>query len=129
MGSDLLRLGGIDPEDPLVKANLEDARQVERLIDSLVALRQRLGLTQTELADRMGTTQSAVSKFERAGGDPRLSSVQRYARAVDARLRCLVDASPRVSADWTAAQAMALRVDARTEEDEGVFALPVRLVA
>ncbi|NED85130.1 XRE family transcriptional regulator, partial [Streptomyces sp. SID11233] len=30
----------------------------------------------------METTQSAVSEFERLGGDPRLSTIMRYARAV-----------------------------------------------
>lgn len=34
----------------------------------------------------METTQSAVSDFERLGGDPKLSTIQRYARAVGVRL-------------------------------------------
>jgi transcriptional regulator with XRE-family HTH domain len=34
----------------------------------------------------MGTTQSAVSELERAEADPRLSTLQRYARSVGAYL-------------------------------------------
>jgi transcriptional regulator with XRE-family HTH domain len=35
------------------------------IIDRLIARRQELGMTQTELADLFGDTQSAVSKIER----------------------------------------------------------------
>ncbi|MEV0327928.1 helix-turn-helix transcriptional regulator [Micromonospora echinospora] len=130
MGSELLGLMGIDPDDPEVVAALEDARAAERLVDTLVTQRQRLGLSQADVAERMHTTQSAVSKFERAGGDPRLSTLQRYARSVEARLRWAVDASPRVSADWRAGQSTSLPVV--TTEDDGYeepFTLPVRMSA
>ncbi len=43
-------------------------------------------MTQTDVAQAMGTTQSVVSHFERLGGDARFSTVQRYARAVGAHL-------------------------------------------
>lgn len=130
MGFELFDLMGIDANDPKVRGELEDARQAERLIDTLVELRQRLGLTQAELAQRMSTTQSAVSKFERAGGDPRLSTLQRYARAVEARLRCVVDASA-VSADWRTGRTAAVQIESTTLEtgSEEPFTLPVRVSA
>jgi transcriptional regulator with XRE-family HTH domain len=68
------------------------AREVERLIDSLVAIRRGLGISQTELAEAMETTQSAVSTFERAGADPRISTLQRYASTVNPRIRLAVEA-------------------------------------
>jgi transcriptional regulator with XRE-family HTH domain len=37
--------------------------------------RTRAGLTQSELATRMGTTQSAVARLERPGSDPRVSTL------------------------------------------------------
>ncbi len=37
---------------------------------------------QKQVAQAMETTQSAVSDFERLGGDPRLTTIMRYARAV-----------------------------------------------
>lgn len=131
MGSELLDLLGLDANDQEVSNELEDAREAERLIDALVELRQRLGLTQVDLAERMCTTQSAVSKFERAGGDPRLSTLQRYARAVEARLRCVVHTSPAVSPDWRTGRAAAVRVEATTPENanEEPFTIPVRVSA
>lgn len=43
--------------------------------------RRRAGLTQAELADRTGTTQSAVARWERGGSRPDLDTVVRVVRA------------------------------------------------
>lgn len=51
----------------------------------LAAYREQLGLTQSDIAERMGVRQSTVSDFER-GAEPRLSTLQRYARALGGRL-------------------------------------------
>ena len=48
--------------------------------------RKAKGLTQKVIARRMGVEQPAVSQFEKTTGDPRLSTLQRYARAVECRL-------------------------------------------
>ncbi len=39
------------------------------------------GLTQAELAERLATTQSVVSRWERGGGEPRLATLARIMRA------------------------------------------------
>jgi transcriptional regulator with XRE-family HTH domain len=57
--------------------------------DLLVRLREarlQKGLSQTEVAARIGTTQSAIARLESGAADPRLSTVQRYAEAVGADL-------------------------------------------
>lgn len=59
---------------------LHDQRR--EVIASLVEERIRLGLSQTEVAARMKTSQSAVARFEAGDGDPRLSTLHRYANAV-----------------------------------------------
>lgn len=100
MGTELFRLLGTDAEDPRVQAAVEDAKDAERLVDTLVAMRRDTSTSQADVAERMETTQSSVSKFERAGGDPRLSTLQRYARAVGARLRWTVASSARESEMW-----------------------------
>ena len=51
----------------------------------LIAARSRAGLTQGEVAARMGTTQSVVARLESGKRAPSMRSVQRYAQAVGAR--------------------------------------------
>lgn len=58
----------------------------ERLVESLVELREHHGLSQAEVASRMGVTQPTVSAFERYDANPTLSTLRRYALAVGARL-------------------------------------------
>ena len=71
---------------------LGDASERRRgLIDELAAARRESGLSQTELAARMGTSQSAVARLESGELDARLSTLERYAaalgRAVDWQVR------------------------------------------
>jgi len=63
------------------------ADQRREAIADLVEARQKLGLSQTEVAARMGTSQSAVALLESGDGDVRLSSLQRYADALGRDLR------------------------------------------
>ena len=80
-------------QDPVARAAYEDAQSRHGLVDLLVRCRQRLGLTQTAVARKMGVKQPAVSGFETEGSDPRLATLQRYARAVNARLRFSVQSN------------------------------------
>ena len=50
------------------------------LVERLVALREQAGLTQSQVAARMGTTQPVIARLEAGGRDPRLSTIERYAR-------------------------------------------------
>jgi transcriptional regulator with XRE-family HTH domain len=59
------------------------ARRRRELGEALAARRLAAGLSQTEVAARMGTSQSAVARLESGQGDVRLSSIERYAAAVD----------------------------------------------
>ena len=66
-----------------------DSLEVERhdLVQQLVNRRRRLGLSQTEVAARMKTSQSAVARLEAGDSDARLSTLQRYAAAVGGGLQ------------------------------------------
>lgn len=97
---------GFDIDDPKVAAALEDSELHARLVATLVRLRDDRDLKQDEVAKRMGTTQSRVSSFERLGGDPRLSTVLRYARAVDSKVKFVVQAAPR---GWDLAETRTMR--------------------
>ena len=52
------------------------------LIEALVRARQESALSQTEIAARMGTSQSAVARLESGELDARLSTLERYAAAL-----------------------------------------------
>jgi transcriptional regulator with XRE-family HTH domain len=52
------------------------------LIRALIAQRQAAGLSQTEVAARMGTSQSAVARLESGAADVRASTLERYAAAI-----------------------------------------------
>lgn len=78
-------------QDAEVRAGYEDHKMHQEVIDTLVRTRKDLGLSQTEVARRMGVSQATVSGFETEMSDPRLSSLQRYARAVGARLVVTVE--------------------------------------
>jgi transcriptional regulator with XRE-family HTH domain len=52
------------------------------LVRELVAQRQTAGLSQTEVAALMGTSQSAVARLESGAVDVRASTLERYAAAV-----------------------------------------------
>jgi transcriptional regulator with XRE-family HTH domain len=62
------------------------AERRRQLIASLVAARQARGLSQTEIAVRMGTSQPAVARLESGAADARLTTLERYAAAVGRRL-------------------------------------------
>ncbi|HEX8932994.1 MAG TPA: helix-turn-helix transcriptional regulator [Pseudonocardiaceae bacterium] len=52
------------------------------LMTELLAARKERGMSQTEIAAQMGTSQSAVARLERGDVDARLSTVDRYAAAL-----------------------------------------------
>lgn len=94
-------------DDPAFRVAYEDAERLHEIIDKLVKLRKALRLNQTEVARRMGVRQPTVSGFETEGSDPRLSTLQRYARAVEAALR--VDLELPADCDWASTSTAAYR--------------------
>ena len=57
-----------------------------RLVRELAEQRQAAGLSQTEIAARMGTSQSAVARLESGTADVRASTLERYAAAVGSEI-------------------------------------------
>jgi ribosome-binding protein aMBF1 (putative translation factor) len=64
----------------------EMSERRRELASRLAAERVELGLTQTEVAARMGTSQSAVARLESGAADVRISTLERYAAALDRAL-------------------------------------------
>ena len=69
--------------EPKLPGFAEMAARRRALAEELVERRISLGLSQTEVAARMGTSQSAVARLETGQVDIRLSTLERYAAAVD----------------------------------------------
>ncbi|HEX9682318.1 MAG TPA: helix-turn-helix transcriptional regulator [Acidimicrobiales bacterium] len=65
---------------------LDAAVRRRRLLEALAAEREAKGLSQTVVAARMHTSQSAVARIEKAEVDVKLSTVERYAAAVGKRV-------------------------------------------
>ena len=68
-----------NPEFP---GMVDAALRTRRLLRELATRRQKLGLSQTTVAARMGTSQSALARLEGGESDPRISTVERYALAI-----------------------------------------------
>jgi len=62
------------------------AQERGRLVRELAERRQAAGLSQTEVAARMGTSQSAVARLESGTVDVRASTLERYAAAVGGQI-------------------------------------------
>lgn len=82
----LIELLADEGRDPEFRAAYEDAEARMAFLRSLIAMRKAKGISQAVVAEAMGTTQSHVSDLEAGGTDPRLSTLQRYARAVGCRM-------------------------------------------
>ncbi len=71
-----------------VKAEYDQLNEEFALLDEFLKARAAAGITQAEVAERIGTTQSAVARLESGSGmhSPALSTLQKYARALGCRL-------------------------------------------
>ncbi|OBW90800.1 helix-turn-helix domain-containing protein [Gallibacterium salpingitidis] len=69
------------------KALYIQEKRIEELQTLLVELRQKAGLTVSEVAARMGVSQPAVSKLEKNASRASFTTLQRYAHACGAELR------------------------------------------
>ncbi|SCC95888.1 Transcriptional regulator, XRE family [Thiomonas sp. X19] len=70
---------------PEVRAEYDALGHEFAIAREMIAARVRAGLSQAEVAQRMGTTQSVVARLESGKRPPSLRSVQRYAQAAGAR--------------------------------------------
>lgn len=62
---------------------------VADLVDEIIDVRQSLGLTQRDLAERTGLKQSAIARIESGGAIPRLDTVLRIALAMGLKFKLI----------------------------------------
>lgn len=73
-------------KDPKVVRAYQELQPEFAIIRKIIESRVKEGVTQKELAKRMKTKQSAISRLESGQANPSLSFLQRLARALNARL-------------------------------------------
>lgn len=69
-----------------VKAEYEALGDEFELISTLLRMRQTAGLTQQEVAERMGTKEGNISRLEKGNGNPTLKTLMNYAKACRCKL-------------------------------------------
>ncbi len=72
--------------DPNVKAEYDALEETYKIIEALITARNRVGLSQEEVAKNLGTTQSAVARLESGRVTPTLKTLFKYARATGLEL-------------------------------------------
>lgn len=70
-----------------VRAEYEALTEAFSLAEALIRARSEADLTQTQVADRMRTSQSYVAKLEGGQVSPSIKVLQRYAAATGTRLK------------------------------------------
>lgn len=73
-------------KDPSFATGLDEQFNKYRLAQELKAMREKAGLSQKQLAERVHTKQPSIARLERARVLPRLDLLQRVARALGAEV-------------------------------------------
>ncbi len=76
--------------NPDVRAEYDNLQEEFSIVDELLKARMTAGLTQTEVAKRMGTKTPAIARLESGGGNkkhsPSITTLRKYAKAVGCHL-------------------------------------------
>ena len=82
-------------------AGAQDGWLFAQIAEQVADRRRELGLSQAELAEICGTTQSAIARLESGGRPPRIDTLLKLAHALDCDLA--VELRPRSSREGTEA--------------------------
>lgn len=85
-------------KDPVFAERFERAGEAWDVALQLVALREKAGLSQTELARKLKTTQQQISRLESPGYEGHsLSMLRRVARVLNAHVRVIFESNKKAS--------------------------------
>lgn len=73
-------------KDPKIRREYDKLEPEFALIRSILDRRLKLGLSQAQLAKKLGTKQSAIARLEGWGSNPTVKQLQKIADALDAKL-------------------------------------------
>lgn len=74
-------------KDPEVRKALEETRLEYEIARAIIGARGKRGLSQAELAQKLHTKQSVISRVENVGTTPSLSFLKRLAKALGLTLQ------------------------------------------
>ena len=96
-----LRTKALDKAE--VKAEYEKLADEFSLLDEFLKARAAQGLTQAQVAEKIGTTQSAVARMESGSGkhSPSLATLAKYADALGCKLEVRLVRRPRTARNLT----------------------------
>lgn len=77
-------------QNPDVMAAYLIEKKEEELQELLADMRRRAGINSTQVAERMGITQPAVSKLEKNASKASVSTLERYAAACGASIKIVM---------------------------------------
>ncbi len=86
MASKFETLKGKKLADSEAKADYDRLAPEFDLASTLIAARKRARLSQSQLAERMATTQTVIARMESGRHLPTMKSIQRYAAATKSRV-------------------------------------------
>jgi len=89
MSSNLKRFRARALRNPAVRRAYVELEDEFAFLGEVLKARARAGLTQTDVAERVGTTQSAIARLESGARkhSPSIATLQRYARALGYRVQ------------------------------------------
>jgi len=73
-------------KDPKFKEEYDKLEPEFAVIQAMIDARVKKSLTQKQLAEKMGTTQSAISRLEKGNVSPTVDFLKKLAEATDSRL-------------------------------------------
>lgn len=73
-------------KDPKVAEEYEKLKPRYALISQLIGARMKKGLTQEQLAKKMGTKQSAIARVEGGNSNPSIAFLEKLTQALDSKL-------------------------------------------
>jgi predicted transcriptional regulator len=79
--------------DPEVKREYETLEAEFAIASELIRARLRAGLSQAELAERMGTSQSAIARLESGQTLPSTKTLLRFAEATQSKVELRLSAA------------------------------------
>ncbi len=84
--------------NPEVRKEYDALEEEFSLIDQLITMRTKAGLTQEEVAKKLGTNKSNISRLERGKSNPSWGTLNKYAAACGFTVRLDATEDDRTSA-------------------------------